>query len=111
MFLNTLSPSKVKVYDECKAKYKFRYIDRLPEEFNDNKNTDALQFGIYIHKVFEDGYLLKTYEELNELAKSLRNQFTFDKAREKKIEACLRNFRVVPDICCFKLSNSRKFEV
>jgi putative RecB family exonuclease len=92
MFLDRLSPSKVKVYDDCKAKYKFRYIDRLPEEFNKVKNTDALQFGTFIHKVFEDGYKLETYEELNELAKSLRPQYTFDKARERKIEACLRNF-------------------
>jgi RecB family exonuclease len=52
MFINKVSPSKIKVYDECKLKYKFKYIDYLPEK---DTNTDALQFGSYIHKIFEDG--------------------------------------------------------
>ena len=55
MFINKVSPSKIKAYLECKKKYKFRYIDKLYEVYNKNSNTDALQFGSFIHKVFEDG--------------------------------------------------------
>ena len=89
MFINKVSPSKIKVYDECKLKYKFKYIDYLPEK---STNTDALQFGSYIHKIFEDGVNATTEKELHELAESLRENYTFDKERENKIEKCITNF-------------------
>ena len=75
MFIDRLSPSKIKVFDECKAKYKFKYIDYLKEDFNDTLSTDALQFGQFIHKVLEDGVNCTTYEELSAIAKSVRSQF------------------------------------
>jgi len=89
MFINKVSPSKIKVYDECKLKYKFKYIDYLPEV---STNTDALQFGSYIHKIFEDGVNCGTEEELGEIAEALRENYTFDKERESKIEKCIKNF-------------------
>ena len=89
MFINKVSPSKIKVYDECKLKYKFKYVDYLPEK---STNTDALQFGSYIHKIFEDGVASTSTEELNEIAETLRPNYTFDKERELKIEKCIDNF-------------------
>lgn len=89
MFINKVSPSKIKVYDECKLKYRFKYVDYLSEK---STNTDALQFGSYIHKVFEDGVGSSSVDELNEIAKILRENYTFDKEREVKIERCLTNF-------------------
>ncbi len=70
-------------------KYKFKYIDYLPEK---STNTDALQFGSYIHKIFEDGVNATTEKELHEIAESLRENYTFDSEREKKIEKCIKNF-------------------
>ena len=89
MFINKVSPSKIKVYDECKLKYKFKYVDYLPEK---STNTDALQFGSYIHKIFEDGVASTSTEELTEIAETLRPNYTFDKERELKIEKCINNF-------------------
>ena len=59
MFINKVSPSKIKVYDECKLKYKFKYIDYLQEK---ETNTDALQFGSFIHKVLEEGVTAMTVD-------------------------------------------------
>ena len=61
----------------------------MPEK---STNTDALQFGSYIHKIFEDGVNATTEKELHELAESLRENYTFDKERENKIEKCITNF-------------------
>ncbi len=55
-------------------------------------NTDALQFGSYIHKIFEDGVKATSEEELHQVAESLRSNYTFDKERENKIEICITNF-------------------
>tara|TARA_R110000824_G_scaffold235635_6_gene424445 strand:+ start:2320 stop:3138 length:819 start_codon:yes stop_codon:yes gene_type:complete len=92
MFINKVSPSKIKVFDECKKKYKFKYIDYLKEDFNDTLSTDALQFGQFIHKVLEDGVNCTTYEELSAIAKSVRSQYTFGKEKESLTEVSLRNF-------------------
>ena len=89
MFINKVSPSKIKVYDECKLKYKFKYIDYLPEK---SMNTDALQFGSYIHKIFEDGFASTSTDELMDIAEVLRPNYKFDKEREAKIEKCVENF-------------------
>lgn len=44
-----LSVSKTKVFLDCKAKYKFSYIDRLPKKTRDYHTT-----GKFCHKVLED---------------------------------------------------------
>jgi putative RecB family exonuclease len=111
MFINKVSPSKIKVFDECKAKYKFKYIHYLKEEFNDNLSTDALQFGQYIHKVLEDGVNCKTYEELVAIAKSVRSQFTFSKEKEMLTEASLRNFIVFNKDLTDTVSTEMRFSV
>ena len=90
MFINKVSPSKIKVYDECKLKYKFKYIDYLPEK---ETNTDALQFGSFIHKVLEEGVTATTEEELFEIAKIVKSQYKFDEdARERQTVKCIKNF-------------------
>jgi len=94
MFINKVSPSKIKVFDECKAKYKFKYIHYLNEEFNENLSKDALQFGQFIHKVLEDGVKCTTYEELAAIASSIRSQYTFSAEKEVLTERSLRNFLI-----------------
>ena len=84
-----MSPSKIKVYDECKLKYKFKYIDYLPEK---ETNTDALQFGSFIHKVLEEGVTATTEEELIEIAKIVKPNYKFDDSRERQTEKCFKNF-------------------
>tara|TARA_R110000796_G_scaffold65569_2_gene151448 strand:+ start:11296 stop:12168 length:873 start_codon:yes stop_codon:yes gene_type:complete len=110
MFINKVSPSKIKVYDECKLKYKFKYVDYLQEK---STNTDALQFGSYIHKIFEDGVGSTTTEELNEIAGILRANYTFDKQREAKIDICIENFLVFNNSLssCEQVSTEQFFAV
>ncbi len=43
-----LSVSKVKTFDDCKAKYKFGYIEKLPR-----KEWEHHTFGKYLHEVLE----------------------------------------------------------
>ena len=92
MYIKTVSPSKIKVFDECKAKYKFRYIHRLKDEYNGTVSKDALQFGQFIHKIFEDGVDTQTEEGLFEIAASIRSQYTFGQEKEKLTERCLKHF-------------------
>ena len=44
-----LSVSKTKTFLDCKAKYKFCYIEKLPR-----KDWDFHTFGKFCHKVLED---------------------------------------------------------
>jgi len=92
MFINKVSPSKIKAYLECKKKYKFRYVDKLYEVYNKNSNTEALQFGSYIHKIFEVGLPCESYPGLVELAGLLRSNYKFPNRRDKEVPAMLKNF-------------------
>ena len=87
-----MSPSKIKVYDECKLKYKLRYIDRVPDKYNDNSSKDAMHFGSYIHKIFELGVEAKSEEELWAIAKQERSKYEFGPDKEKLTGKCITNF-------------------
>jgi len=92
MFINTMSPSKLKTYNECKKKYQFKYVDYLRGIYNVNSNTDALQYGSYVHKIFELGTELETLEELENLAGDLRPNYKFSSIKEKNLSLILENF-------------------
>lgn len=92
MFINTVSPSKIKAYDECKKKYKFKYIDRLRESYNHNTNTDALQYGSFVHKILELGYNSDSVEKLHEIAASVRGNYTFPESKASNLDKILNNF-------------------
>jgi len=89
MFINTISESKSKTFKECQLKYRYRYVDRLKEEA---RNTDALHFGSFIHKILEDGVAATTLAELTNIAESVKKDYTFSETYNPKIEVCLRNF-------------------
>lgn len=48
----TLSVSKAKTFDDCKAKFKFCYIDKLPRV-----DRDFHIFGKYLHQILENFHL------------------------------------------------------
>jgi len=89
MFINTISESKSKTFKECQLKYRYRYVDRIKEQ---SKNTDALHFGSYIHKIFEDGYQAKTVADLTVIAERVKKDYTFSETYNPKINKCLENF-------------------
>lgn len=111
MFIKSVSPSKLKTYNECHAKYKFQYIDRLPQIFNENSNTDALQYGQYIHRIFELGYECGTVEEIHQIAKDIRENYEFEGYGPKKIANCVNNFYEFNKSLSKTADVERKFEV
>jgi len=71
-------------------KYKYRYVDKLPEP--EAANTDALQFGSYIHKVLEDGVRCKTVAELIEISNEVRGSYRINESYDGKDIICFENF-------------------
>ena len=73
MFISTVSNSKLNSFQQCRLKYRYRYVDRLigPKPLNQN----ALNFGSYIHKIFEDGVGATTRDELNKLAEEIKETY------------------------------------
>ena len=64
-------------------------MDRLEEQAN---NADAMHFGSYIHKIFEEGVEATTYKELEDLAIQLEHNYAFNESFKPKIQVCLKNF-------------------
>lgn len=90
MFCNQISNSKRDLWRQCRLKYRYRYVDKLEE--TDRGNTDALQFGSYIHEIFEQGVECTELSGLQKIAEDLRNTYKFSKSYEPKIDTCLKNF-------------------
>jgi CRISPR/Cas system-associated exonuclease Cas4 (RecB family) len=65
--LFTLSVSKVKTFDDCKAQYRFNYIEKLPK-----KDWDFLIFGKFIHhslEAFHKALIEDSSQDINDLMK------------------------------------------
>jgi ATP-dependent helicase/DNAse subunit B len=90
MFCNQISNSKRDLWRQCRLKYRYKYVDYLEE--TDKGNMDALQFGSYIHEIFEQGVECTDLEGLQKIAAELRGTYKFAKSYEPKIETCLKNF-------------------
>tara|TARA_R110000782_G_scaffold184388_2_gene274673 strand:+ start:34489 stop:35361 length:873 start_codon:yes stop_codon:yes gene_type:complete len=90
MFINSISASKSDVIDQCLWKYYLRYVLRYPG-FG-SKNEDALNFGSFIHKVFEEGYKLKDFKSLLKVAEAERPTYRVPFRENDRMKACLENF-------------------
>lgn len=89
MYLSRLSESKGSTYKQCKLKYRYKYVDKLPE----GKSGDgAMEFGSFIHKVLEEGYQATDISQLFELADKHKASYSFSPDYNPKIEKCLSNF-------------------
>ena len=89
MFINTISESKSKTFKECQLKYRYRYVDRFKEEA---KNTDALHFGSFIHKILEDGFEATDLATLTVIAENVKKDYSFSESYGMKTQQCLENF-------------------
>ena len=90
MFINTISNSKRDTFKQCKLKYRYKYVDKFEEP--DLSNTDALHFGSYIHKIFEDGVQASKISELETISEKVKSSYKFAKSYDNKVERCLKNF-------------------
>ena len=90
MFINNISASRSDIIDQCLWKYKLRYIERLPG-FG-AKNEDALNFGSFIHKIFEIGYREKDMKSLLKIAEQERPTYKVPFHENDRMKSCLENF-------------------
>lgn len=89
MYLSTISNSKHSLYLQCKLAYKYRYYNRYE---GISKNELALNFGSYIHKIFEDGVNCTHISELEKLAEKHRAAYKIPNHYRDRTTICLQNF-------------------
>ena len=90
MFINSISASKSDIIDQCLWKYRLRYILKLPG-FG-SKNEDALNFGSFIHKIFEVGYKERDLKSLLKIAEQERSVYKVPFHENDRMKCCLENF-------------------
>jgi RecB family exonuclease len=90
MFLDRLSNSKSDVIDQCLLKYDYRYIRKLPGY--PSKNEDALDFGTYIHRIFELGHTENHITQLEKIAENIKKDYKVPLVYKDRITQCLSNF-------------------
>jgi len=90
MFIDRLSNSKSDVIDQCLLKYDYRYIRKFPGF--PSKNEDALDFGTYIHRIFELGYGNNNISELEKIAENIKKDYEIAKEYKDKVSQCIANF-------------------
>jgi len=90
MYIKTISESKFQTYKQCQLKYRYRYVERLPEP--EETNTEALHFGSYIHKILEDGVNANSQDEMLLIAEGVRGSYKVSKKYEGKDLKCIDNF-------------------
>lgn len=90
MFIEKISPSKSDIIDKCLLKYKYKYI--LGISGDKSPNEDSLNFGSFIHKVFEEGKAAKHIKEVEKLSESFRTNYHISFDMNPKIGKCLENF-------------------
>lgn len=90
MYINKISNSKRETFRQCGLKYKRRYVDYY--EGDTPKNGDSLNFGQYIHKIFEEGITAGHIKDLHKLAEHHRSTYKISANYNKRIEECLNNF-------------------
>jgi putative RecB family exonuclease len=73
--LFSLSVSKVKTFEDCKAKYKYSYIEKLPK-----KDWEHLSYGSYLHEILETFH--KSLLELSEQDLTIAMTEAFKQASE-----------------------------
>ena len=88
-FINRISPSKSGIIEECLWKYNLKYNLKIPG-FG-NKNEDALQFGSFIHKVFEVA-IKENRTDLLKIAESLKKAYHVTSKENTRIQSCISNF-------------------
>ena len=90
MYISTISESKYQTFKQCRLKYRYRYVDRLPEP--EGANVEALHFGSYIHKILEEGVKTTNKEDLLKIAEEAKGTYKVTKKYNGKDLICIDNF-------------------
>lgn len=89
MFLKRLSNTKRETYKQCGLKYLLEYEDKVPDVGGDRS---PLNFGSFIHEIFELGVNSKSLQELEVIAEKIKPEYPFDNSYNGKVKTCLKNF-------------------
>lgn len=89
-FINNISNSRSDTIDQCLLKYHLKYNLRIPG-FG-SKNEDALNFGSYVHKIFEVGYKEKDSKSLMKIAEQERSTYKVPFHENDRLKKCIENF-------------------
>ena len=108
MFIKQISATKRDTYRRCKLRFYLRYYERLPGQ---PQNQEALNYGSYIHKVFEKGIDSKNLKELNEISEQYKKSYKVSYRRQDKIEKSLENFLKFKESLNKVVSTEKSFEV
>ena len=108
MFVSTVSNSKLSSFHQCRLKYRYRYVDRVKGFTPLNQN--ALNFGSYIHKIFEDGVTSTTREELQNIAEDLKKNYHI-KEEDARTRLCIDNFLRFNASLSETVSTEQRFEI
>jgi putative RecB family exonuclease len=90
MYIKTISESKFQTFKQCQLKYRYRYVERLPEP--KETNTEALHFGSYVHKILEEGVNATTQDELVRIAEEVKGSYNVSEKYNGKDLKCIENF-------------------
>jgi len=109
MFIDKISATKSDCIDQCLLRYAYKYIEYFPGFAS--KNEESLNFGSFIHKVFELGYLLKDTKSLMKIAEQERATYHIPFQYDDKIKICVENFIQLNSGLGETIATEGKFEV
>lgn len=90
MFINNISASRSDIIDQCLWKYYLRYVIKIPGL--ESPNEESLNFGSFIHKVFELGFNSNDMKELAKISESVRSTYKIPTRENDRIHRCIKNF-------------------
>ncbi len=109
MFLNQTSTSRSDIIDQCLWKYNCKYILHLPG-FG-SKNEESLNFGSFLHKVFELGYKEHDLKSLLKIAEENKRTYHIPFSLNEKTKIAVENFLLWNQKLGETISTERAFSV
>ena len=87
-----LSPSALRLFDECEKQFEYKYVYNMPEK--KPVSWDAIQLGSFVHLVLEEGVKrnFQTLKEFVDYAKELHLNEEWEEVEMSEIEHILKVF-------------------
>lgn len=90
MYISAISASRSDIIDECLWKYYLKYVEYL--KGNKKKNEESLNFGSYIHKIFEICYNTDDRKIFEKVAEEHKSTYGIQFGMKPQTEKCIDNF-------------------
>jgi len=90
VFLNRISNSKSDVIEQCLLKFYYRYVKHFTGD--PPRNQEELNFGTFVHRVFELASEANDIQQLREVSENLKKDTKLPKRFNVDLDKCLANF-------------------